>query len=222
MQRKLLLDYFPIFIDLRGKKVLVIGQYRVLEFKIEKLIESGAKIIYISQTKSDKVENFVKSGKIIYKSGKFDEQFLEDVWLVVCGSEDAELKAKIARASKKRNIFCNFVDEAPISSFISPSVISKGDLTIAVSTKGKSPALNKYIKNEIIDKVGDEYIILVKLLGNVRPQVIEHIPDQKHRSDIFDFIVQHPEVIKLIRDRKHTQAEQLVKDIIETEINKVI
>jgi len=214
------LDYFPIFIDLHDKKVLVVGQYRVLEFKMQKLIESGAKVIYVSHQSSEKVSNLFKEGKITFHQDEFNEKYLEDIWLVVCGSDDEELKARLAGLTSGRNIFCNFVDEAPISSFISPAVISKSDLTIAISTKGKSPALNKYLKNEILDKIGDEYIDLMELLGKIRQKVIDHIPGQKHRSDLFDSIIQHPDVLKLIRGKKHSKAEQLVKDIIDREIKK--
>ncbi len=199
---------------------MVIGHYRILEFKIEKLIEAEAKIIYVSDCLSDKIENHIKSGKVTFYEDKFDEKYLNDVWLVVCGSDDTELKEKVARATTKRNILCNFVDEAPISSFISPTVLSRGDIIIAVSTKGKSPALNKYLKNEIISKISEEYIVFTEILGRVRQKVIDNISDQKKRSDLFDTIVRHPKVLDLIRSNKHTEAEQLVNTLIDEEIDR--
>jgi precorrin-2 dehydrogenase/sirohydrochlorin ferrochelatase len=214
------LEYYPIFIDLKDKFVLVIGQYRILEFKIEKLIQAGAKIKYISNFLSDKIEKYIKSGEVLYYNDTFDEKYLNDIWLVVCGSDDAELKKQIAQTSTKRNILCNFVDEAPISSFISPSVFSKGDITIAISTKGKSPALNKYIKNEIISKIGDEYIYFTEMLGRLRHKVIDNISDQKTRSDLFETIVQNPEILDLIKRNKNTQAEQLVIELINKKIDQ--
>ena len=142
------------------------------------------------------------------------------MWLVVCGSNDVELKKKIAKATDNRNILCNFVDEAPISSFISPSVISKGDITIAVSTKGKSPALNKYLKNEILNKIGDEYIVLTEILGRIRQNVIDIIPEQKTRSELFDSIVQHPKVLELLKNNKHSEAEEMVSELINEGIDR--
>ena len=140
--------------------------------------------------------------------------------LVVCGSNDIELKKKIARATAVKNIFCNFVDEASISSFISPSVISKGDITIAVSTKGKSPALNKYLKNEILNKIGNEYIILTEILGQIRRKVIDNIPEQKTRGELFDSLVQHPKVLELIKNNKQSNAEKLVDELVNEGINR--
>lgn len=214
------MEYFPIFIDLRGKSVLIIGQYRVLEFKAEKLLEAGAKITLLSNYLSAKMQIYVTSGQITHYKENFKKEYLDDVWLVICGSDDVDLKTKIAQATESRNILSNFVDEAPISSFISPSVIMRGDITIAISTKGKSPALNKYIKNIINNTIGDEYKYLADLLGKIRPQVINNIPNLKQRSELFDAIVNNPKVLDLIRRDKHTQAEKLVTTLIDNAITR--
>ena len=194
------MDYFPIFINLHDKYVLVVGQYKILEFKIEKMIAAGAKIKFLSDLLPEKIEKYITSGKVHFVQDQFDEKYLDDIWLVVCGSHDVELKKKIAQTCADRHLFCNFVDEAPISSFISPAVITKGDITIAISTKGKSPALNKYLKNEILSKIGDEYSKFADLLGKKRQKVIENIPDQKKRGDLFDTIIQNPKVLGLIKE----------------------
>jgi precorrin-2 dehydrogenase/sirohydrochlorin ferrochelatase len=216
---KATMEYFPIFIDLHNKLVLVIGHYRVLEFKVNKLLEAGAKIRYVSDSLSTNTKNFVKSDRITYLQDNFKSKHLDNVWLVICGSDDAELKTRVAQETQQRNILCNFVDEAPISSFISPSVISKGDITIAISTKGKSPALNRYIKSKINENIGDEYKYLAELLGKVRSKVINTITDQKRRSELFDTIVQHPKVLDLIKKNKSEEAEQLTQKLINKAIN---
>lgn len=214
------MEYFPIFIDLHDKNVLVIGEYRILEFKIKKMIEAGAKIIYLTELSPEQAEGLSELENIQFVQNKFSEMYLENVWLVVCGSNDVGLKKKIAKAAADKYIFCNFVDEAPISSFISPSVISKGDITIAISTKGKSPALNKYLKNQIMNNIGDEYSKFADILGRMRKRVIENIHGQKRRSELFDSIVQNPSVLKLIKGNNYSKAEEMIGELIESEINK--
>ena len=214
------MEYFPVFIDLQNKNVLVIGEYKVLEFKINKMIEAGAKIKYLSDFIPEKIEKYINSGKVHLIQDQFDEKYLEDIWLVVCGSHDLELKKKIRKASTDRKLFCNFVDEAPISSFISPSVISKGDITIAISTKGKSPALNKYLKKEIMKTIGDEYSKFLDILGKMRKKVIDKIPGQKRRSELFDKIVQDKTVLNLIKSKNFLKAEELIEEMIDLEINR--
>jgi precorrin-2 dehydrogenase/sirohydrochlorin ferrochelatase len=215
------MEYFPIFIDLKEKNVLVIGEYRILKFKIIKMLEAGANILYLTGLLPEQMEDLNQPESIRFISDKFKEAYLDDIWLVVCGSDDVELKKKIVQATSKKNIFCNFVDEAPISSFISPSVISKGDITIAISTKGKSPALNKYLKNEIINNIGEGYAKFADILGKMRKKVIENIPGQKRRSELFDSIIQHPEVLTLIRNNNYSEAEELIEQMIDLEVNRL-
>jgi precorrin-2 dehydrogenase/sirohydrochlorin ferrochelatase len=216
------MEYFPIFIDLKDKNVLVIGDYRILEFKIKKLIEAKAKIFYLTSLSADQKKVLDKFERVTFIRDQFNETYLDDKWLVICGSDDEELKKKIALATSERNIFCNFVDQAPISSFISPSVITRGDITIALSTKGKSPALNKYLKNQIMNVIGNEYSEFAKILGKMRKKVIENIPGQKKRSDLFDSIVQDPEILKLIKGGNYSTAEELIEKLIENEIRQLI
>ncbi len=80
--------------------------------------------------------------------------------------------------------------------------------------------MNKYIKNEIISKIGDEYIYFTEMLGRLRHKVIDNISDQKTRSDLFETIVQNPEVLDLIRRNKNTQAEKLVIELINKKIDQ--
>jgi len=214
------MDYYPIFINLKNKTVLVIGQYRILEFKVEKLIEAGAKVRYVSKSLSEKLAKYIKSGKMSYSDEEFDVRHLQDVWLVICGSDDPELKDRIFKETEKQNILCNFVDDTPICSFIAPAVIEKGDVTIAISTSGKSPALSKYLKYKISNFLGAEYDSLAEILGKIRPLVIKNIPDQKDRSILFEKMVKHPKVLELVKNNKHIEAEEMVFKIVHEEISR--
>ena len=215
------MEYFPIFVDLCDKNVLVIGDYRVLEFKIKKMIEAGAKITYLTDLLPEQIKDLEGSEHVKFIQDQFHESYLEDIWLVVCGSNNTELKNKIVRATTEKNIFTNFVDEAPISSFISPSVISRGYITIAISTKGKSPALNRHLKNQIAETVGEEHSKFAEILGYKREKVINKIPGQKNRSILFDRIVQNPKILDLIKEGKIQEAEEHIDTIIDDEIKRL-
>jgi precorrin-2 dehydrogenase len=212
------MEYYSLLIDLRDKIVLVIGQYRILEFKIEKLITAGAKIKFISNSLSPKLKKHVDSGQITYLNEKYNDKHLDDIWLVICGSDDTELKKRVEQATNERHIFCNFVDEPLPSSFISPSVITKGDIIISISTKGKSPALNRLIKKKIDDFIGEEYRQFAELMGNIRLKVLDSIIGQQKRAELFDSIVQNPKLLELIKNNQLLEAEKMVHDIINQEI----
>ena len=209
------MEYFPIFTNLHDKTVLVIGDYSVLEFKIEKFIQSGARVKYVSEFLPDKLEDYKRSGKLTHYKDSFKKRYLRDIWLVICGSSNANLKAKVGKYTRKSNIFCNFVDEPSICSFISPALLTKGDITIAISTGGKSPALIKYLKQKIESSLGNEYEELAALLGKVRQRVIENLPDQKQRSLLFDTIIEHPRILDLIKSNQQSVAEQEAHQLID-------
>jgi len=213
------MKYYPMFVDMRDKLVLVIGQYRVLEFKMQKLLEAGAKIKYISEFLPENLQHEVDTGKVEYSNEQFNPGFLDNVWLVIAGCDDDELKAKIKSETEQRKIYCNFVDEAPISSFISPTVISKGDITIAVSTKGKSPALNRRLKKMISETIGDEYVILADLLGKIRPLVIKHISGQANRAEFFEKLLDDPKIFTMIKSSQISEAEKYMRTIVQQAIS---
>ena len=216
------MEYYSLLIDIQNKPVLVIGQYRILEFKIEKLIEAGAKIKYLSDSLSPKLKKHVDAGKIKYLNQEYEEKLLDDVWLVVCGSDEDNLKKKIENATKERHIFCNFVDEPIPSTFISPSVIKKGDIIVSISTKGKSPSLNRLLKKKFSDFLGDEYPKFTELMGNVRQKVLDKIEGQKKRAELFDSIVHNPEILNLIKQNKISEAEKIIFNIVEVAIKNTI
>lgn len=212
------MNYYSLLIDIQNKNVLVIGQYKILEFKIEKLLEAGAKIRYISNSLSPKLKKYVDSGQIMYLNEKYNDSHLDNVWLVICGSSDTALKKKIEQATTERHIFCNFVDEPKPSSFISPSVLKKGDITISISTNGKSPALNRFLKKKIDNFIGDEYQRFVELMGKIRTKVLDNIKGQQNRAKLFDSIVQNSKILELIKNNKINEAEKHIADLIEKEI----
>lgn len=216
------MEYFPIFIDLKGKNVLVIGNFKILEFKIEKLLRSGATVRYLSDTLPEKLKTYHIKGKLVHYKSDFQAKYLNDVWLVICGSHDQNLKKTIIREAGKHKIFCNFVDEPALCSFISPAVIEKGDITIAVSTGGKSPALTKYLKKKIDGSIGDAYKDLAVLLGKVRQRIQENVPDQKQRSLLFDAIIEHPRIFELIKSNQKSLAEQEAYQLIDEVLEKKI
>jgi precorrin-2 dehydrogenase/sirohydrochlorin ferrochelatase len=212
------MEYYPVFIDLKGKTVLVLGQYRVLEFKIKKLIEAGAKIRLISDILPENLKELTASSQVEFLGKEFQEKHLNNIWLVICGTFDSSLKEKVLQLTSQRRIFCNFVDEPDICSFISPSVITRGDITIAISTRGKSPALNKLIKRKISDLIGDEYNVFAELMGKIRPKVLKNISDQKQRGEVFDAVVKHTKLLDLIKAHEAKRAEDLIFEIVDNEI----
>ncbi len=165
--------YCPIMLNIKGKRCVVVGGGKVALRKVKMLLECGAKVTVISpalhqdlvRLAQDKAIRLIKRD---YKPGDLDVAF------VVIAATDAEkINRSVAHEAKKRGIFVNVADGPKESDFIIPSFLRRGDLTIAISTGGTSPALAKKIRTKLEQDFGKEYGLLVPLIGKVRSTVKE-------------------------------------------------
>ena len=132
---------------------------------------------------------------------------------------DRNTNEYIYAAAESRNIFCNVVDVTDLCTFIFPAIVSRGDVNIAISTSGTSPALAQNIKSKISDLVGPEYGKLANFLGKSRKKILEKIPDREERSKLFHQLV-NSGAIELFRRDRDSEAKLLLLKIIEEELNE--
>lgn len=141
--------YYPIMLDINNKDCLVIGGGSVAYRKINSLIAYGAKVSVVSKHICDELIPLVKSGKINWFSKEYKHDFINNNFLVIAATDNADLNKEIYNNCQQKNILVNIVDQPEICNFILPAVHQEGDLTICVSTNGKSPMMSKLIKSEL-------------------------------------------------------------------------
>jgi siroheme synthase-like protein len=135
---------------------------------------------------------------------------LRSVDLVICASNDPKLNRRVYQAASKRHIFCNVVDKPPLCSFIAPAIVRKGQIQIAISTGGRSPALAVRVKEEIARALGDEWGQLLDLITPLRRRVFARHPnDPAARSRVFQAMARGPALDLLRRGRKAEASRQL-------------
>jgi len=175
------MKHYPAFLDLRGKRVLLIGA----PGKLPDLRAAGATIR-------------IRRG--------FRMADLRGVDLVIC--DNAKVGHRVFRAASARHIFCNVVDVPPLCSFIAPAIVRKGDLQIAISTGGRSPALAVRVKEEIARALSDEYAGLLDLLTPLRNRVFARFPhDSAARARAFQSMVRGP-ALDLLRSGRRAAARR--------------
>jgi len=204
---------FPAILDLTGRKVVVVGGGNIAQTKIENLLETGPKIVVIAPSISDPLANLAREGKIAHEARNFEDADLDNSWLVIAATNDSEINEKVYRAAEARQIFCNVVDYRPLCSFVTPAIVERGDITVAITTSGGSPALAQELKKVIGDAIGQEYVELLEILRDLRPMVRARVSDQVKRSLIFHRIVES-DALALLRLDKRQEAEALAKKII--------
>ncbi len=200
------MKYYPAYLDLRGRPCVVIGGGAVAERKAIALLEAGAEVTVISPTLTPKLHELSDSGKISHFPKQYEEKDLSGEFLVIAATDSVEVNTLVAKACRKKHTLVNVAAPPEESSFIVPSVVERGDLLIAISTSGASPALAKKIRQEVEQRYGAEYELFLAKLSSIRKRVLEEVPDENKRSQVFQAIVDS-DVIDLIRQGKTHEAE---------------
>lgn len=205
--------YYPILLDLEDKRALVVGGGQVAERKIETLLGFGASVSLSSKKLTDKIRRLVEEGKIRYLGTEFQERDLEGVFLVIAATNDKELNHRVSELAKMRGLLINAVDQPLDCNFIVPSIVKRGDLLLAVSTSGKSPALAKKLRKDLERQFGEEYEIFLTLMGRLRETVLSMGFSQEENSRIFHEVVTSP-VLALLANQQWDEVEACLRDLL--------
>lgn len=195
------MKYYPVNLDIKNRKCLIIGGGSVGTRKVVRLVESGADVTVISPEFTGKLISLADEGRIVLKKRSYQSSDLEGVFLVIGASNNKELNRQISEDARRYNIMCNIVDLPEACDFILPSVVSRGDLLIAISTSGKSPAFAKKLRRNLEAEYGEEYAGFLKLMGAIRKKLLNknHAPEV-HR-DLFQRLIEKG-VLEMIKNLK--------------------
>ena len=191
------MTHYPVFLNLDGLTVVVIGD-------ASSLGQSA-----LGQSAEARTPNLQAAGATIRRVSvtDFRPEALDGASLVVCGSEDEALNARVSDAARERRIFCNILDRPALCSWIAPAVVRRGPLQIAVSTGGRSPALAVRIKETIDRTIGAEYETLLEMLYALRDSVRERAGTPEARGRIFQAMARGP-ALELIREGNVEEAQK--------------
>ena len=174
---------FPIFVKLEGRSCLVVGAGSVGEPKIGSLLASQASVRVIAPTANATVAEWARAGVITWEAREFQISDLDDVFLVIVATSSREVNESIFLEARRRHILCNVVDDPEHCDFYYPAVVRRGDLQLAISTNGQSPALAQRIRRELEVQFGPEYGDWLEGLGRIRQQLFASgmKPDDRRR-----------------------------------------
>lgn len=165
-------EFFPVFLNLKNKLCIVIGGGKVAERKVENLLTSQAKVKVISPEVTLKLKKLAEEGKIEWERRVYKKGDLDSAWLVIAATDNPEIQKEIFKEAEEKRIFCNVVDVPELCSFIVPSTIRRGLLTIAISTSGVSPAVARRLREILEEIIGEEYVLYVELMKDLRKQIL--------------------------------------------------
>jgi precorrin-2 dehydrogenase/sirohydrochlorin ferrochelatase len=225
--RYISMPYLPVFLDLTGRKCLVIGAGSVGKRKIAVLLASGASNILVLDPHVAKpsFDTDISHPAVNFIQRPFYPEDLQGVSLVIASSADPQLNKEICRLCQEDTILCNIVDDPERGSFIVPALHRQGDLILTVSTSGASPALAKKIKNELAAKYGPEYDLWLRLLARIRKLLLGyHYPTQENtrifrsliEDDIYNSLTSQDEsqLISILYQKLPETLHHAIREII--------
>ncbi len=200
------MNYYPVYLDLQNKKCVIIGGGAVGSRKAKGLVECNADVYVVAPVIEESLLALGQKGLVRIHEKAYQARDLEGAFLAFAATGDPQLNQRVFSDAAGKNILCNIADSPKDCHFIVPSVIRRQELTITVSTSGKSPALSKQLRIELEKSYGPEYGEFLKLMGLIREKLLEKEPDIRKRKDIFNRLAQSP-LPKLIRENRKMEIE---------------
>ncbi|MDE2307626.1 MAG: uroporphyrinogen-III C-methyltransferase [Xanthomonadaceae bacterium] len=204
---------YPLFADLSGLPVLVVGGGSVAERKAAALLDAGARVRVGAPQLHHALAQWAAEGRIEHLEGEFRPAWLEGVWLVIAATDDRAVNAEVAVCAGARRIFANVVDDPGLSRFQVPAVIDRAPLTIAISTAGAAPVLARRLREKLEAELDHALGPLVALAQRHRPAIAHRLPDLAARRRFYDWLHDGP-VMALMRNAQPGRAEQVLLEAL--------
>jgi siroheme synthase-like protein len=201
--------YYPIYLDIEGRDVLIVGGGSVCARKAETMLKYGARVTVVAPTVTEEIAQWGRESRLTVRIKRYEEADLEGRSIVIASTDDACVNGRIARDCRRRRIPVNVVDVTHLCEFIVPAIVEQGSIQLAVSTGGKSPALARMLKEELQRLVGPEYAEINDLLGSLRAAAKKKLPTDLDRKRFFDGIISR-DIVGMMRSGHRREALQTI------------
>ena len=186
------MSLLPVFLRLDRRPVLVVGAGTVALAKIESLLSTGAVITVVAPAAAPQVAELARNGAVTWRQQEFEPAHLEGAFLVIAATNDAAVNHVVYQEALRRNVLCNAVDDPPNCDFYFGSVARRGDLQIAISTAGESPALAQRLRQEIDEQLPRDLGPWLAELGGLRREIRATAPATPRRTLLLHDLAHRP------------------------------
>ena len=213
--------YFPLFADLRGRQVLVVGGGEVAERKARLLLDAGARVGLVARELTPWLAGQVADGAVAHLAREFHPVQLDDATLAVAATDDHLQNARVSAAGAARNLLVNVVDDAESSSFIVPAIVDRSPMVIAVSTGGAAPVLARLVRERLESVIDESFGQLAGLLARWRGRIRAAFPDLAARRRFYESVVRGRVAAALRADRRGDAERELESMVIAGKVSSV-
>jgi siroheme synthase-like protein len=212
--------YYPVYIELREQPCVVIGGGKIAEGKVNGLLDAQANVTVISPDLTPGLHDLANKKRVTYLARAYQPGDLSGAFLVICATDQPEINHQVWQEATANGQLVNVVDDTPRCNFIAPSILRKGDLTIAISTSGKAPALAVRLKERLQRELGPEYERFLELAGELREPLTRHVPEFETRKALWYELVDS-EILDLLAQGNELSAKEMISQIVGFEFEPV-
>ncbi len=186
------MDFFPIFLNIKGRSCLVVGGGEVAARKVALLREAGGHVTVVAPQLGPKLRELVARGEIHCRLGQFEPADLDERHLVIAATNEGEVNAQVAAEATERRIPVNVVDQPKLCSFVVPSIIDRSPIVAAVSSGGTAPVLARLLRARLETLIPAAYGRLARLAADFRQEVKDKFQHAPNRRMFWERVLQGP------------------------------
>ena len=206
--------FYPVYLNLKDKWVVVIGGGAVAERKVESLLDTGALIRVVSPEVTPRLSSLANEKRVKLLKRPYRPGDCNGAVLVLSATDDAEVSTTVWKDARDAGALVNTADQPAFCDFIMPAVVRRGDLTIAISTSATSPALAARLRGRLSRMLGPEYERLLDLLARARPEIRRRVQHERNRKALH-YRILDSDVMTLLEQNDGNGAERRLQQIIE-------
>ncbi len=207
--------YYPIYLDLRERHVLIVGGGPIATGKAQGLVEAGARVCVVAPEVSAAIQRWHAEGALVWHARAFVDSDIDGQFMVIGATDDKALNARVYQLANAQQRVANAVDDLDNCNFIAPAIARRGALQVAVSTSGASPALAKQIRDRIEHELlTDEAAALAEFLGSWRPAAKDALPTYQRRQALWEGVLESC-LPALLATSERTRAAEVMREFLD-------
>lgn len=203
---------YPVCLNLQGRRGTVIGGGLVAEGKVGALLAAGAQVTVISPGLNNGLQQLADQGRISHVTRLYRPGDVAGSFLAICATDDRAVNEQVWQEANERGILVNVVDAPSRCTFTMPAVVRRGDLTLAIATGGKAPALAVRLRERLERLIGPEYGRFLELAGTLRAPLAKRHPDREQRRALWYRLVDS-DVLDLLQRGDEQAARRRMAEI---------
>ena len=204
--------YYPVNLDIQNRKCLVVGGGSVGTRKVMTLLECGAVVTVVSSDVAEELLELAEKKTIELKRRPYESSDIDGMFLVIGATDNEELNRQINKDAEHQNKLCNIADRPEACNFILPSIVNRGNLVIAISTSGKSPAFAKKMRQDLEKEFGEEYDKFLQLMGAIRKKALSEKHEPEAHKHLFEQLINRG-LVDMVRNNDEERINSLLLEI---------